>query len=723
MAYNSVDDRPQKKNNQMDDSGGDSADGRKMFFHLIALAENNTGYKNLIQLSSKAYLEGYHRKPRVDWDMLEQHSSGLIVTSACLGGHVLQHLMRNEYDLAVEKAARFQDIFGRDNFFVELQRHGLSEQEATNPKLIEIAKTIKAPLLAAQDCHYTHRSDHAAHDALLCVQTGSLMSDPDRFKFEGEEHYLKTSAEIRELFKDLPEAVDNTLWIGERCNVELDYGVNHYPEFDVPEGYADDSEYLKHLVLENIVERDMIHGREQDYMERVLFELQVIKDLGYSSYFLIIWDLVKHARENDITVGPGRGSAGGCAVAYALNITDLDPIRYDLLFERFLNPSRISPPDIDLDFDSRYRDHMINYTKEKYGVDRVAQIITFQTIKARSAVRDATRVLDHPYSLGDKIAKLMPPLIMGRDTPLWGCLEPTEKYSDGYRMASELRDFVAVDPQAAEVVEVAKGLEGLRRADGQHAAAVVISPGPLTNFLPIQQKPDKPLTTQYEMEYVEKLGLLKMDYLSVRNLDVIYDTLEGIKVNHGVTLDRLDIPLDDQPTFDLLSAGQGIGLFQLESPQMRSLMRSLQPDTFDDIAALIALYRPGPMAANMHNDFADRKNGRKPVEYIHPDAEEILSTTYGVMCYQEQLMRVAQKFAGFTLAEADNLRKGIGKKIPEVVAKSRDGFMQGCIDQGYDQELADEWWEIIEPFSNYRIQQIAFLRVRDGFLLDSLSQS
>ena len=539
------------------------------------------------------------------------------------------------------------------------------------------------------------------------MQTGALMSDPDRFKFDGDQHYLKTAAEMRQLFAEVPEACDNSLWIAERANVEIEFGKPQLPNFPIPEGFADDAGYLEHLAFAGARERwgDPL---PDEAVERLAYELKVIGDMGFSSYFLIVWDLIKHAKDQGVRVGPGRGSAAGCAVAYCLRITDLDPIRYDLLFERFLNPSRISMPDIDMDFEARFRDEMIRYAAERYGRDHVAQIVTFSTIKARAAVRDAARVLGYPYSVGDKVAKAMPPLVMGRDTPLYACLDEHPKYTDGFKMATELRDMYATDPDAKQVIDVARGLEGLRRQDGIHAAAVVITKEPLTDYLPIQRKPeagqapeDAPIVTQYEMHGVEDLGLLKMDFLGLRNLDVISDTVELIRATRRIEIDIDDVALDDAKTYELLQAGDSIGVFQLEGGPMRALMRSLAPDSFEDVAALVALYRPGPMAANMHNDYADRKNGRKPVEYLHPDAEEVLADTYGLMIYQESVMRVAQKFAGYSLADADNLRKACGKKIREMIQHERETFVAGCEATGYGRALGTKWFDIIEPFADY----------------------
>ena len=706
LAHESRHERPSRRG-KTDDSGGDTGGGKKLYYHAILMAENNVGYKNLIQLSSQAYLTGFHYKPRADFELLEKYSEGIIATSGCLGGHVLQSLMQGNTAAALEHAARFQDIFGRDNFFLELQDHGIPEQRTTNPQLLEIAKKIQAPVLATNDSHYTHQHDSEAHDALLCVQTGALLADTDRFKFHGDQHYLKSAGEMRRLFAEIPSACDNTLWIAERCDVEIEFGQPKLPEFPLPDGFATDTEYLRHLTYEGAYKR-WGNDLDTDVVDRIDYELGVIDSMGFSAYFLITWDLIKHARDNNVRVGPGRGSAAGCAVAYTLWITDLDPIKYDLLFERFLNPARISMPDIDMDFDTRYRDEMIRYAAERYGRDNVAQIVTFSQIKARAAVRDAARVLGYPYAVGDKVAKAMPPLIMGRDTPLKYCFEEHPKYIDGYKSAGELRDMVSSDADIARVVEVAKGLEGLRRQDGIHAAAVVITNEPLTEYLPIQRKPeagkpieDSPVVTQYEMHGVEDLGLLKMDFLGLRNLDVISDCLELIMQTRNEVVDIDSVALDDVPTFELLGRGDTIGVFQLESSPMRALIRSLAPTSFDDVAALVALYRPGPMAANMHNDYADRKNGRKPVEFIHEDARELLTDTYGLMIYQESVMRMAQKFAGYSLAEADSLRKAMGKKIREAMEKEREKFTTGVVDNGYEHSLAVEMFDIIAQFADY----------------------
>ncbi|HET9076393.1 MAG TPA: DNA polymerase III subunit alpha [Acidimicrobiales bacterium] len=706
MAGESRFERPVRRG-RMDDGGGEGEAGEKLYYHLTVLAENNAGYKNLLKLSSEAYLQGYFYKPRCDWELLERHHEGIIATTGCLGGVVLQALLRGDFEKATTLAARLQDIFGRDSLFVELQDHGLPEQHKTNPELIRLAKRIGAPLLATNDSHYVSRSDAEAHDALLCVQTGSVKDDPKRFKFHGDEHYLKTAAEMRHLFRDFPEACDNTLWIAERCDVEIEFGKPKLPEFPRPAGFDTADTYLRHLTYQGAEARYGSPLPDQ-VVQRLDYELGVISDMGFSDYFLVVWDLIRHARDSGIRVGPGRGSAAGCCVAYCLRIVDLDPIRYDLLFERFLNPGRKQMPDIDMDFDERYRSEMIRYAAERWGWDRVAQIITFSTIKARAAVRDAARVLGYPYGLGDKIAKLMPPLVMGRDTPLWACLEEHPKYADGYKQAADLRDLIATDPDARKVVDVARGLEGMRRQDGIHAAAVVIAGDPLTENLPIQRKPepggkpeDAPIVTQYEMHGVEELGLLKMDFLGLRNLSVIDRALVLIQETTGVEVDVDNLPLDDPAVYEMLQRAESIGIFQLEGGPMRALMRSLAPTGFEDIAALNALYRPGPMAANMHYDYADRKNGRKPITYLHPDLAEVLGDTQGLMIFQESMMRVAQKIAGYSLEEADNLRKAAGKKIREVMAKEREKFIAGCERTGYGAKLGEQLFDIIEPFADY----------------------
>ena len=700
--------RPLRRGRE-DDMGGDAEAGQKLYYHLTLLAESNVGYRNLIQLSSRAFLEGYHYQPRLDWELLETYHEGLIATTSCLGGVVLQDLLRDDPEGALAKASRLQDIFGRDNLFVELQDHGIEEQRRTNPALIDIARKLNAPLLATNDSHYTEKEDCKAHDALLCVQTNSRVDDERRFRFSSpDQHYLKSAAEMRHLFRDYEEACDNTLWIAERAKaLEIPLGGMILPSFPIPEPHTDEDSYLRHLVAEGAKER---YGDPlpKDVAERIEYELGVIISMGLSAYFLVVWDLIRYARERKIRVGPGRGSAAGCAVSYCLRITDLDPLKFGLIFERFLDPSRKEMPDIDMDFDERYRGELIKYASERYGKDRVAQIVTFSTIKARAAVRDAARVLGLPYIVGDKIAKAMPPLIMGRDTPLAACLDKVPEHAEGYGMAAELRQLHQDDPEARQVIEVARGLEGLRRQAGIHAAAVVIGREPLTEYLPLQRKPDPgmdpddvPIVTQYEMGAVAELGLLKMDFLGLRNLSVIERSLDLIEANTGERVDIDNLPLDDEGVFEMLRRGDSMGVFQLEGRAMRDLARALAPTSFEDIGALIALYRPGPMAANMHNDFADRKNGRQEPTYLHPDLAEVLGDTQGLMIYQESLMRVAQRFAGYSMAEAGRLRKACAKKKRDLIAKERESFIEGCKKTGYGEKIGEGLFAIIEPFADY----------------------
>lgn len=699
-----------KKQAAQDDEGGESESGGKMYYHLTALAETNEGYRNISQLASKAFLEGFYRKPRVDWELLELHRKGVIVTTGCLGGMVLQRLMKDDYRGGVQIASNLKDIYGPEHLFVELQDHEIPEQKRTNPMLLQLADELSLPLLLTNDSHYVDQADHAPHDALLCIQTGAHVQDTDRFKFHGDQHFFKTSQEMRALFGDeLRSACDNTLWIAERSEVELYDPTPKLPSFPLPPEYHDAMDYLTALVEEGARVR-WGENRSKEVNDRISFELSVIDQMGFPDYFLIVWDLIRYARERGVRPGPGRGSAAGSAVSYCLRITDLDPIKYDLLFERFLNPDRISMPDIDMDIDTRFREEWIRYAKQKYGDDRVCQIITFSTIKARSAVRDAARVLSKPYGVGDQIAKSMPPLMMGRDTPLKACLELDPDHKAGYEKAAKFRELYNTDPDAKEVIDIAMGLEGLRRQDGIHAAGVVIANGPLIDILPVQKKPDHkkkikiedaPLVTQYEMGAMEDLGLLKMDFLGLTMLDVISDTIEMVQKNRGIVVDIDSPPMDDPETFEMLRRADTVGIFQLESGGMRDLITRLQPTSFDDIAALVALYRPGPMDANMHNHYADRKNGRTPVEYLHPDAEEALSETFGVMLYQEQMMRIAQKFAGYTLAQADSLRKACGKKLPALMAAEEGKFLAGCDETGYGYDLGNKWFDLIRPFADY----------------------
>jgi DNA polymerase-3 subunit alpha len=712
MAANSRFDRPPRRG-KIDDTGGDTEGGQKLYHHLTLLATSNDGYRNLRELSSMAFLEGYYYKPRVDWELLERYSRGLIATSGCLGGVVLQALLQDNYAKAVELAGRLQSIFGAENFFIEIQDHGIPEQLRTNPQLLQIAKDLGAPLLATNDLHYVHHADAEMHDALLCIGTGSLVADPNRFRFHSDQHYLKSASEMRYLFRDVPEACDNTLLIAERSEVKIEFDNDALPEFPIPDQYrgATHKEGANRLLAELAYQgaRDRYGESFTDEVrERLNYELGVVADMGFSDYFLVVWDLIRHAREQGIRVGPGRGSAAGCCIAYCLRIVDLDPIHYGLIFERFLNPGRKQMPDIDMDFDERYRGDMIRYAAERYGSDHVAQIVTFSTIKARAAVRDAARVLGYPPQLGDKIAKAMPPLLMGQDLPLQACFTPMAGYESRYSEAAELRMLYETDPEVKHTVDVAKGFVDKRRQDGIHAAAVVITKEPMLEYVPVQRKSgpngssdDAPIVTQYEASAIEKLGLLKMDFLGLRNLAIIERTLEHIRRRLGVDVDIDHVDLDDEKVFDMLKLGNSIGIFQLEGDKMRQLMRRLAPTSFDDIAALVALYRPGPLSENVHNDYADRKNHRQEVSYDHPDLEEILGETYGLMIYQEDIMRVATKVAGFSMAEADDLRKACSKKIREMIQAQRKKFVDGSEREGYGRELGEAIFNKIEPFADY----------------------
>lgn len=705
--------RPNRRSFSFDDTGGEDESGKKLWYHLTLLAYNNEGYQNLMKLASEAYLSGYYYKPRLDFELLEKYCNGIIATSGCLGGLILQALLKEKIGEAQEYAGRFKEIFGKENFFIELQDHGMAEQKKTNPMLIELAKKTGLPLIATNDSHYCKKSDADIHDALLCVQTGRTISDTNRLKFHGSEHYLKSAAEMREIFKEIPEACNNTLLIAERANVEIELNRLILPTFEVPEPFKRASyeeslkSYLLHLTTQGAKKKygDPIPEKVQ---QRLDYELGVIDEMGFNAYFLVVADFVNFAKSNGIKVGPGRGSAAGCLVAYCLGIVNIDPIKYDLLFERFLNPGRKQMPDIDIDFDERKRQDVINYVARRYGKDRVAQIVTFSMIRARAAVRDAARILGYPYALGDKLAKAIPPIIRGRETPLWACFTENENYLEGYKLAAELRQMCQEDPDAKKVIETALGLEGLRRQDGIHAAAVVISDEPLTNYVPVQRKPEPgqnpeeaPVVTQYDMEAVEEIGLLKMDFLGLRNLSVIDEAIQMIKKTRKLDLNIDEIPLDDEKTFEMLKKGDSLGVFQLESGPMRTLMKSLAPTSYHDLAALVALYRPGPMDSNMHTTYADRKNNREKVTYLHPDLEEILKDTYGLMIYQESVMRVAQKFAGYSLVEADDLRKACGKKIRSLIQAHRKKFIKGCISRGYSEELANKLFDMIEPFADY----------------------
>ena len=700
-AYVAPESRFDKKRVQWADGGEDDVSGGGAYTHMTILAENNVGLANLYKLSSLASLEGYYYKPRMDRELISRHADGLIATTGCPGGEIQTRLRMGNYKEALRAASDYRDIFGANNFFLELMDHQIEIETRVKDDLLKLAKELKLPLLATNDLHYTRHEDAAAHAALLCVQSGSTLADPKRFKFDNDEFYLKTPAQMRELFKDIPESCDNTLLIAERCNVTLRENENLLPAFGVPEGETEDS-WLRKESVRGLLEK-MGDKATEEYRTRLQYELDVMAKMGFPGYFLVVADLVGHAKKVGIRVGPGRGSAAGSLVAYSLGITGLDPIEHGLLFERFLNPERISMPDIDLDFDERRRSEMIRYATEKYGEDRVAQIITYGTIKSKQSLKDATRVLGYPYAIGEKLTKALPPSVMGKDITLSGIFDS----QDGrHGEAGEFRQLYESDPDSKRVVDLAKGLEGLKRQWGVHAAGVILSREPLLDVIPIHRREaDGAIITQFDMGACEATGLLKMDFLGLRNLSVLDDALLNIKANQNIDVVLEDLPLSDQKTFDLLSRGDTLGVFQLDGGPMRALLRSMSPDSFADISAVIALYRPGPMGENSHNNYADRKNGRKPVEPIHPELseplQEILGGTYGLIVYQEQVMAIAQKVAGFTLGRADLLRKAMGKKNKEILDTEYIPFEAGMKENGFSVSAIKRLWEVLIPFSDY----------------------
>jgi len=700
-AYVAPESRHEKKRVQWASGGEDDVSGGGAYTHMTILAENNQGLANLFRLSSLASLEGYYYKPRMDRELLSRYADGLIATTGCPGGEIQTRLRMGNYREALRAASDYRDIFGAANFYLEVMDHGIDIENRVKADLLKLGKELKLPFLATNDLHYTFHEDAPAHEALLCVQSGSTLADPKRFKFDNSEFYVKTAAQMRELFKDLPESCDNTLLIAERCNVTLREGENLLPQFEVPTGQTEDS-WLRTLSHEGLKHR-LGDRTTPEHISRLDYELDVMIKMGFPGYFLVVADLCSHAREVGIRVGPGRGSAAGSLVAYALGITGLDPIEHGLLFERFLNPERISMPDIDLDFDERRRSEMIRYATQKYGDDRVAQIITYGTIKSKQALKDATRVLGYPYVIGEKLTKALPPSVMGKDITLGGVFD---KDDPRHGEAGEFRTLYETDVDSKRVVDLARGLEGLKRQWGVHAAGVILSREPLLDVIPIHRREaDGAIITQFDMGACEATGLLKMDFLGLRNLSVLDDALENIKLNLGVNVVLEDLPLSDAKTFELLGRGDTLGVFQLDGGPMRALLRSMSPDSFADISAVIALYRPGPMGENAHNNYADRKNGRKPVEAIHPELREpladILGDTYGLIVYQEQVMAIAQKVAGFSLGRADLLRKAMGKKNKEILDKEYIPFEAGMKANGFSNAAIKRLWEVLIPFSDY----------------------
>lgn len=654
-------------------------------YHLVLLAENQTGYRNLVKLVSKGFIEGYYYKPRVDKELLREHSEGLIALSACVAGEIPQYILKGEYEKARRAALEFNDIFGEGNFYLEIQDHGLKEQKLVNPELVNLSRETGIPLVATNDVHYILKSDADFHDAMLCIQTGKTVKDEDRLKFDTSEFYLKSEEEMRRLFPHLAEACDNTVRIAERCNVELEFGKVHLPSFEVPAGFTEDS-YLEKLCYEGL--RKRYSEITPEIKNRLDYELEVIKKMGYSSYFLIVWDFVNFARKNGIMVGPGRGSAAGSLVAYCLYITNIDPLKYNLLFERFLNPERVTMPDIDVDFCYERRQEVIDYVVSKYGADRVAQIGTFGTMAARAAIRDVGRVFGYPYGEVDAVAKMVP-------------MELGMTIEKALTINPELKKLYTENEKIRKLLDTAKALEGFPRHASTHAAGVVISSQPLVELVPLHRVGDSTVSTQFTMTALEELGLLKMDFLGLRTLTVIQDALRLIKRSRGLDLDLEKIPLDDKKVYDLISRGETTGVFQLESSGMRNLLKELKPERFEDIIAVIGLYRPGPLGSGAADEFIRNKNNPENIKYLHPKLEPILRETYGIILYQEQVMKIAQELAGFSLAQADILRKAMGKKQQEVMEAQRNSFIRGCIKNGIDEKTAEKIFEEISYFAGY----------------------
>ncbi|WPF65409.1 MULTISPECIES: DNA polymerase III subunit alpha [unclassified Corynebacterium] len=680
------------------------------YLHQTMLAENATGLRNLFYLSSMASYEGQLGKwPRMDADLIAEHADGIIATTGCPSGDVQTRLRLGQFDKALEAAAMWQDIYGKDNYFLELMDHGLDIETRVRSELLEIGRKLGLPPLVTNDCHYVLQSQSQPHEAMLCVQTGKTLHDPDRFKFGGDGYYIKSAAQMREIWDEMvPDGCDNTLWIAERVG---DYGElwedhphDRMPIADVPEGETPTS-WLTHEVMAGLQERFPNQEVPQEYIERAKYEISVIDMKGYPSYFLIVAELIKHARSVGIRVGPGRGSAAGALVAYALTITNIDPIEHDLLFERFLNPERPSAPDIDIDFDDRRRGEMIRYASDRWGEDKIAQVITFGTVKTKQAIKDSARVqFGQPgYQIADRITKALPPAIMAKDIPLAGITDPEhERYAE----AGEVRSLIESDPDVKQIYETARGLEGVVRQAGVHACAVIMASVPLLDHIPMWKRAaDGALITGWDYPACEAIGLLKMDFLGLRNLTVIGDAIENIKANRGEEVLLETLETEDEEVYKLLSRGDTLGVFQLDSGGMQELLKRMQPTGFKDIVASLALYRPGPMGVNAHWDYADRKNGRKPITPIHPELEEplreILDETYGLIVYQEQIMRISQKVANYTAGEADNFRKAMGKKKPEVLAKQYEKFAGGMKENGYSKAAVDALWGTIEPFASY----------------------
>lgn len=656
-------------------------------YHLILLAKNEIGYKNLIKLVSIAHLDGYYYKPRIDWPTLQKHSEGLIASSACLGGEISQLLLSGKNEKAKQRILEYNELFGQGNYYLEIQDHpNLPEQKGINEKLIALSKELNVPLVATNDLHYLRKEDYDAQDVLLCLQTKHKKNDKERMEMHGQDFYYKTDREMREIFKDVPEALENTAKIAEMCNLEIKLGEIQLPIFPVPEGKTE-SEFLRDWCDRGLEKR---YGKSYEQVdapirERMDYELSVIDRMGWPAYFLIVADFINWAKDNKVVVGPGRGSAAGSLVCYLVGITNLDPLKYNLLFERFLNPDRISMPDIDTDFSDIRRDDVLRYVENKYGKDHVSQIITFGTMAARAAIRDVGRVMDYPYDFCDKLAKMIPQF---------------STIDDALANVGELKELYAKDDAAKVIINYAKKLEGVARHSSTHACGVLITRDPLTEYAPIQyaSSSDKNIVSQYSLHPVEDLGLLKMDFLGLKNLTIIESAIKIIKNTRGIDVDIDNIPLDDKKTYKLFQDGETTGVFQFESSGMKRYLRELKSTEFEDIIAMVALYRPGPM--EWIPDYIAGKHGKiKP--YLHPKLEPILNVTYGVAIYQEQVMQMARDLAGFTMAEADVLRKAMGKKIIKLLAEQKEKFIEGCVRNGISSQLADTIFSFIEPFAGY----------------------
>src|SRR5215212_7641194 len=685
--------------------------------HLVLLAQSKEGYHNLIKLVSSGYTEGFYYKPRIDKDLLAQHAAGLIGLSSCLKGEVATGIRTEQQQKAMAAAAAYRDILGPGNFFLEMQYQGIDDQRVVNIGLQPIANDLGLQLVVTNDVHYLQNSDYKPHDVLLCIGTGKSVNDTERLRYHGDQFYLKTPAEMAQVFSDFPDALANTLRIAERCHVDLSGTVNHLPKFTVPEGYTLD-DYFEHIVrlgyaqrLERLRQTDAegkLRHTIAEYDERLSYEIAMIKKMGYTGYFLIVWDFIRYAREQGIPVGPGRGSAAGSLAAWALRITDVDPLYYDLIFERFLNPERVSLPDIDVDFCERRRGEVIAYVTEKYGRENVSQIITFGPMKAKAVIRDVGRVMDMPYADVDRIAKQIPPAL---DMTLDKALAENPV----------LREMAKNDSRVHDVLEMGKRLEGVSRNAGVHAAGVVIAPGPISDYAPLFKSNRDEITTQWAMKEVERVGLLKMDFLGLSTLTLIQDALAEIKRTEQIDLDIDNVPLDDAKTYQLFVDGQTYGIFQFESSGMREILRRAKPQRLEDLIAMNALYRPGPLKGGMVDDYINRKAGRSEVKYELAALEPILADTYGVIAYQEQVMRMASVLAGFTMGQSDVLRKAMGKKDPKVMAKQREAFMSGALAKGVSEKKASKIFELMEYFAGYGFNKshstaYAFLAYQTAFL-------